>query len=271
MNHQEHRDGVRFTPAMYLDHYAKERGLRREELNVGPLVVGTWFPRVTEKLAEGAGATRNEKWPFGRGNAVYTGEATGRKVSFVTFPVGAPGTVLVMEELIAGGARCFVGLGMAGSLQPAAPIGSYLLPGECVREEGTSGHYLPPGEVVGPDPALQASLGRLLAAAGKEGRPGPHWTTDAPYREFVWKIEKYRAAGVLGVDMETSATYALGRFYGLPVANLLVVSDEVWREWRPAFETEELRKAMREAVAAVLAGLPTLAGLPSVAGPPACR
>ena len=47
--------------------------------------------------------------------------------------------------------------------------------------------------------------------------------------------------------METSAMYALGLFRNVRVANLLVVSDEVWHEWRPAFGTEELVRSTRDA------------------------
>jgi purine-nucleoside phosphorylase len=44
--------------------------------------------------------------------------------------------------------------------------------------------------------------------------------------------------------METSAMYALGQFRKVEVCNLLVVSDELWKEWNPAFFSSELQKAM---------------------------
>jgi uridine phosphorylase len=263
-----YRDEVRFTPAMYLDHVLRERasrGLpaRLEDFSLAPLVIGTWFQSVTEHLAKEAGLSPSENWPYGSPATpqLFTGQVGGINVSLTTFPVGAPGTVAILEELVAAGARRIIGLGMAGSLQETAPVGAFLLPGECVREEGTSLHYLPAETMVGPDPALREALSRALAAAapGRVIHSGRHWTTDAIYREFIWKIEKYRAAGVLGVDMETSAMYALGQFLGLPVANLLVVSDELWHRWRPGFGTSELRKAMRQAGGAILAGLPELA------------
>ncbi len=163
-----------------------------------------------------------------------------------------------LEELIALGARRIIGIGLAGSLQEAAPIGSILLPGSCIREEGTSAHYLPPDIEVGPDPGLEQALAGALAGAGLPVHRGRHWTTDAPYRELVWKIDRYRRQGVLGVDMETSAVYALGRFHGLAAANVLVVSDELWQQWNPAFGTARLQKAMQQAAMAVLELLPGL-------------
>jgi uridine phosphorylase len=98
----------------------------------------------------------------------------------------------------------------------------------------------------------------LRAVAQSEGAnvaSGSLWTTDAPYRELVSKIESYRQQGVLGVDMETSAMYALGLFRGVEVCNLLVVSDELWHEWRAAFRTPELREATESAQRVILSSL----------------
>jgi uridine phosphorylase len=130
-------------------------------------------------------------------------------------------------------------------------LGSLLIPTSCVSEEGTSPHYIKDDERIRPDAKLVASL---EAAAGNIGRrvfKGPQWTTDAPYRELIAKIEAYRKQGVLGVDMETSAMYALGQFRGVRVCNLLVVSDELWSEWNPAFGTEGLQAATKRAEAVI--------------------
>lgn len=43
--------------------------------------------------------------------------------------------------------------------------------------------------------------------------------------------------------METSAMYALGQFRDMEVCNLLIVSDELWKDWNPAFGSDELREA----------------------------
>ncbi|MCK5429213.1 MAG: hypothetical protein KAI94_07065, partial [Anaerolineales bacterium] len=60
-------------------------------------------------------------------------------------------------------------------------------------------------------------------------------------------IDAYGEQGVLGVDMETSAMYALGNYRKVRVANLLVVSDELRDQWRPAFGTNELLEATEKA------------------------
>ncbi|MBV4420454.1 hypothetical protein KM800_14175 [Clostridium tyrobutyricum] len=42
----------------------------------------------------------------------------GIQVTFVKLPVGAPSAVSTLEQLIACGAKIFIGIGLAGSLQP---------------------------------------------------------------------------------------------------------------------------------------------------------
>ena len=55
--------------------------------------------------------------------------------------------------------------------------------------------------------------------------------------------------------------YALGQFRNVPVCNLLVVSDELWEDWRPAFRTPELKAATERAQRVILRVLASVAAL----------
>lgn len=241
-------DSPRITPQMSVDHFARVRNIRLEDVGVAPVVVISWGGGVVDALAKALDGRKPEHWFYGERMLFYTAQVSGRPVSLFQAPVGAPGTVMVMEELIASGAHTFIGLGWAGSLQPSAPVGAFLIPTSGVREEGTSPHYLDPAAPVAPHPQLVTLLQQAAEAEGQPAQCGPQWTIDAPYRELVSKIAAYQTQGVLGVDMETSAMYALGQVRGVRVCNLLVVSDELWRDWRPAFHTPELLTANRRAI-----------------------
>ena len=52
--------------------------------------------------------------------------------------------------------------------------------------------------------------------------------------------------------METSAMYTLGQVRNVEICNLLVVSDELWNKWDPAFGTNGLREAAERARKIVL-------------------
>jgi uridine phosphorylase len=233
----------RFTPEMFLSYYTAWHGIAREDLGVAPVCVLVWSRRLVESLSERLGARPSEHWMYRSNNALYRGSVEGHPVSLLDAPVGAPGTVMMMEEMVSCGARVFLGVGLAGSLQPRAPVGTILIPTTCIREEGTSGHYLDAKETVEASPRILEIAKQACKEEGVSPVVGPHWTTDAPYRELVSKIESYRRQGVIGVDMETSAMYALGKVRKVDVCNLLAVSDELWQEWKPEFESPELEGA----------------------------
>lgn len=231
------------TADKYIDYYTKLRNISVEEIGVGPVVVASWAPGIVKRLADGYGAQPSAHWPMQSRYPLYFSEKEGIRVSFIQLTVGASATVTQMEQLIACGAKVFVTLGWAGSLNPIAPINSMLVPTTCIREEGTSYHYLAKDEIVRSDPRLASILVQAARTEGIQVNSGPHWSTDAIYREGAEKIAAYRVYGVLGVDMETSAMFALGKVYNVAVGNLLVVSDSLWGTWDMSFHSEELRAA----------------------------
>ncbi len=242
----------RITPQLTIKNYTRRKGITTEEIGVAPVVVLSWSPTVIQIFAERTGAEPAPNWLDAKRHLFFTGEVQGQPVSFAEVGVGAPSTISAMEIMIACGARIFLGLGWAGGLQPSAPVGTFLIPGKCIREEGTSFHYLDEQTEVSPDEQLAKLLQTAAQAEGVKIASGPHWTTDAIYRELTQKIEKYAQQGVLGVDMETSAMYALGQFRGVRVCNLLTISDELWDTWNPAFGTPKLRAATYRAIVVIL-------------------
>jgi uridine phosphorylase len=248
----------RFTAHTAVEYHTSQRGISIDQLGVAPIVVGSWDLATVKSMAETTAAVESSSWWWGPRFPLYNGKIGTHNVSFASFPPGAPATILIMEELIACGARAFLGLGLAGSIQPEAPIGTFFIPTSCIREEGTSRHYLASDDGIRPARRLERALEKARVKKGVVAYTGQIWTTDAPYREMVMTIENYRLRDVLGVDMETSAMYALGVYRNVEVCNLLVVSDELWRDWRPAFGRPELKEALKKAEGIVLETVATL-------------
>jgi uridine phosphorylase len=249
-------DDVHFTPEMVIAAVTESSGLLVEQLGVAPVVVLAWSVKLIRSLAETVGAVQSEHWMYQGRHPLYVGEVEGQSVTFAHVPVGAPGTVMMMEEMVAAGARAFWGFGAGGSLQEVAPVGTCIIPTSAISEEGTSQHYIEGGAALLPDARLMTILEESCREEGIAALTGPIWTTDAPYRETRAKIGTYRRQGVLGVEMETSAMYAFGQVRGVSVCNLLVVSDELWREWHfdgPAFAnaTRQAEKAILRSVARI--------------------
>ena len=148
------------------------------------------------------------------------------------FGIGAPITAAVVEHLRERGAERFVVLGGAGVIHPDVAAEEALLVDEAVRDEGTSHHYLEPARTVaGSDDAL-AALEAAAVDSGVLTRIGATWTTDAIYRETRAEVDHYANDGVLCVEMEVAAVFAVARYHGLKAAALLAPFDSLCEdEW----------------------------------------
>lgn len=242
------------TPQRYVQYVAKHRRITISDFDVAPVVVLTWQPRLLNELVRRTGAKRSRQWLYGDEHPLYTGGVTGQRISFVRVPIGAAGTVVHMEELIACGARCIVGLGHAGSLQPTVPVGTLFIPTFCFSEEGVSEHYRRDGvQKTTPSDHLVQLLQASCRAEQAHMVEGTICSTDAPYRETKTKIQRLIKNSTLGIDMETSAMTVVGWFRGVETCNILVISDELgMEEWRPLFDTPKVLDGENLAIRAVL-------------------
>src|SRR5256885_10477756 len=125
--------------------------------------------------------------------------------------VGAPFAVLVAEELFASGCQLLISITSAGQILPLGQPPYVILIDKALRDEGTSYHYVPPS----PYSHLHHALLEMVCATWDQGRlplhVGASWTTDAPFRETEAMIARCRAKGILTVEMEAAALYALAQ------------------------------------------------------------
>jgi uridine phosphorylase len=164
---------------------------------------------------------------------------------------GAPFATIVVEELAALGVREFLIVGLAGSLRPNLEAGSLVVCAKALRDEGTSYHYAKASSFAHPSPRLLARLKRTLNRNRVSFAEGPSWTTDAPYRETVAEIRRFRRMGILTVEMEASAVFTVAQHLGRTAAALFVISDHLEEDgWKPRFRdtTPGLRQALRLAI-----------------------
>jgi uridine phosphorylase len=162
--------------------------------------------------------------------------------------LGAPQGVMVMEKLIALGAKRLWVLGWCGSLQPHLLIGDIVIPTSALCEEGTSAHYSVDGEKKQTSPLLNKRLEEALAKADLPFKKGPVWTTDAIYRETEKKVLAYGKRGLLAVEMEMSALITVAAYRSVEIAGLLLVSDELFSlNWHNGVGSQTLKKMCKDA------------------------
>jgi len=157
--------------------------------------------------------------------------------------IGAPHAATVLEELIALGGKEFINMGTAGGLEK---FGTYLC-SKAVRDEGTSYHYAPHGDLAYPNKQLTSKFGTALKNKGIAFEAGTTWTIDAPYRETKAEIKHYKKLGIKTVEMETSALFTIARIRKVRIASAFVVSDVLnEKKWNPQFGTTKVVQKLNE-------------------------
>jgi uridine phosphorylase len=240
-------------PARLVAHYCASRGITPADLGIKPIVVGTWSRRLSAYLGETAGGVTAERWEEWKGEGARSAFVIGDAVTIVRFPIGAPAAVAMMEEMVACGMRTLITTGAAGSLQEHAPIGTIVVPTSAIREEGTSHHYAPHDVPAEPDAGVVERIAGLLDQRAIPYLQGENWTTDAIYREHRAKIDLYRRAGVVTVDMELSALWTVGTIRGVRCGAVVAVSDELHGEtWELGFGGDTMMRGLTKAARVAL-------------------
>ncbi len=158
--------------------------------------------------------------------------------------VGAPYAAILFENLIAWGARKFIFFGLCGSISPNVKIGDIILPTGSFIQEGTSLHY---GKETGEVSLCSGNILSKLKAAFEEEhlvfQEGLVVTTDAVFRETRELVYAYQEKNALGVEMELSALFTIGKYRGVDIGAVLVVSDELSTfQWKPGFGEDFFKK-----------------------------
>jgi uridine phosphorylase len=194
-----------FKPEEVVNSVREARGL--PELSVPAVCVFDFDGDLTDWLSSHGMATPFVPWACFH-TTMYVVEAEGIRCGLIARTIGGPYAVLIAEQLRATGARLILGLTSAGRVSPSFPLPGLVVVTCAVRDEGTSLHYLPPGE----DVACPTPIGNLLSdeliGLGWTVVQGSAWTTDAPYRETIEQLQRHADAGVLAVEMQAASLFA---------------------------------------------------------------
>lgn len=222
-------DEPHITARGYWDWVRKNRTTDLPSIGGRDVVLGflTLEP-VADRCAERWGAEKASRQIWNAN--LYALPVGKRKIWIYTAGVGAPLTIGKMEMLIGLGAERFVFVGYCGALQADLNVGDFVIPTSAIREEGTSYHYAPASVEPVPTERLVDMLTHTAKRRGVAVRRGTVWSTDAVFRELKSKVRKFQSHGVLAVDMEASAIFTVGMYYGVDTALLLAVSDTLANE-----------------------------------------
>lgn len=234
-----------YTPDDYLKYVARCRGVSKEAFRIPNrliLVYQTFAFEHVKKILSG----KIVKWLYSEQKRFSVGTIDGKEIGAFRSWIGAPSAALLLENLIACGARKIFEVGLAGGLHPSLKLGDVVVVTEVIRDEGTSNHYFSPEVKLESSLKLRNLLIQELTREGVKHSVGPVWTTDGVYRETRGKFLKFRDQGVLAVNMETSALFAVAKYRNVEIASTQVISDVLTTKgWLFAFRDEEVSNRLQ--------------------------
>ena len=127
---------------------------------------------------------------------------------------------------------------------------------EAIRDEGTSHHYFPPEVKVESSKKLRENIIGQFSKGSLKHYLGSVWSTDGVYMETRSKFRRFRNAGVLAVNMEASAVFAVAKYRNVEAASVQVISDLLSENgWLQAFEQQTVRENIEKTVKIALEAL----------------
>jgi uridine phosphorylase len=212
--------------------------------------------RIAAQCEETETVARNREYEVV--NAVYDD----RPVTICSTGIGASSAAIAIEELSAVGVETFLRVGTTGALQEGIEIGDMVIATGAAKDEGTTARYEQRSvPAVAEFPVVRA----LVDGAEERGEAvhvGPIATDDAFYAETGDVLEDWEDAGLLCVEMEAAAIFALARRKGLRAGAICTVDGnliegtqkgETDAEELPAKAKDNVERAISIALDATLA------------------
>ena len=152
-------------------------------------------------------------------NATYEG----RDLTICSTGIGSPSAAVAIEELDAVGVETVIRVGTTGALQSGIEIGDMVVATGAGKDEGTTKRYESETVPAVPDYAVLSELVDAAERNGEDVHVGPIVTDDAFYAETEEYVADWEAAGLLAVEMEAAALFALARRRGMRAGAICTV------------------------------------------------
>ena len=196
----------------------------------------TFFQEVIDKLVKDGKARIIDVEHSEMGeHPIYEVINNGDKFAMFHCGLGAPLSAALFEYVIALGCKNFIVCGSSGLLDKNLKD-FLIIPTSAVRDEGTSYHYLPPSREVEASVKAIEAIEKIMKKHNVKYKLSKTWTTDAFYRETPDKISLRKEEGCSTVEMEAATFFAVAKFRGVNIGQILYGSDDVsGEEWTNFF------------------------------------
>lgn len=157
--------------------------------------------------------------------SIAIGFYKGKRIGILKSKFGSSSVCFSVHLLANQDVKRIIGIGYCGGIHPDFRSGTIVMSESVSRVSCTSRRYLP---IQADIPGAQNLLHLLTAAAIKSGvtvLPTRVYSSDDILLQSSRLIQTLYNTGIHAIDMECGALYAMGQFFSIDVAGLMVVSD----------------------------------------------
>lgn len=225
------RDRVMVDPKELVRIELKNKGFDIDSMQV---------PQRVYLLADGIYDAMIEKgcgeYKYPLGGALYVFKSN-PQIGFIKGQMCAPGIATQVEDLVAGGVKEFVHVGLAGGINTELKIGDVVLTEGAYNDTAVARLYGFDYDFLESSPSLTDELEYMLRKNGIELNRGKHWTTDAGYHETWGQVLDYRSKGALCVEMEGVGIFTIARYRNCSASAMYIITDVIAEEgWHIGWE-----------------------------------
>lgn len=157
---------------------------------------------------------------------IYEVEMGGELFTLCQAPLGAPAATQLLDWLISYGVKEVLAVGIAGALIDL-PENAMFLPTQAIRDEGTSFHYMEPGQFIDLNTQFIKKVEAQLDRLDLEYDEITTWMTDGFFRETPKKVAYFRQLGASVVEMECAGMAACAQFRKVDFTQILFTADSL--------------------------------------------
>lgn len=171
----------------------------------------------------------------------FTGTFKGKPVSIMGSGMGMPSISIYAHELFDYyGVKQIIRIGTCGGLSAEMKVGDLVLASAASADSAMNRERFSGWDyAAGADFELLLRVRQKALEKGLKIRTGNVFSSDWFYHPDVAFIEKLQKMGILAVDMETAALYALAQQHGRRALTILSVSDVIPTGERASHETRQ--------------------------------
>lgn len=174
------------------------------------------------------------KYPLGGALYVFKNHP---QSGFVKGEMCSPGIATQAEDLIAGGVRELIHVGLAGGINQKLKVGDIVLTKGAYNDTAIARLYGFDYDFLETSASLTDEIANMLRKKEIEVTRGKHWTTDAGYHETWGQVLDYREKGALCVEMEGVGLFTVARYRKCFASALYIITDVITEEgWSIGWE-----------------------------------